>query len=186
MVANSFMLRIRISVATALACGISIAARGLTILSGPSFTPATNAALAGLLQLTTDQDSRVSVSVSDGTNTWARGFYEYSTTHAVPLLGFKAARTNLITVSVYDKFRNAVTADPPLVFVTAPLPNDFPTSVLLTNEPDKMEPGYTVYRSHRISDLCAPGEARRGSHGQLCKRNVAAAILGGQNPNLRH
>jgi hypothetical protein len=125
---------------------ITTPSQALTILSGPSFTPATNAPLAGLLQLSTDVDSRVSVTAIDGANTWTRGFHDYGTTHSVPLLGFKAGRTNTITVTVYDKVRNAVTASQPLSFITPPLPGDFPTSVLLTNEPQKMEPGYTLFR----------------------------------------
>jgi hypothetical protein len=119
---------------------------GATILTGPSFTGAAKAPLAGVLQLTTAESSRVSVSVDDGAYTWERNFYDYGTAHAEPLLGFRPGRTNVIRVTVYDKFRNAVTAAQPLIFVTAPLPSDFPKSVLFTNQPDKMEPGYTLFR----------------------------------------
>lgn len=117
----------------------------VTILSGPSFTPAANAPLAGVLHLTTDVDSRVSVLLSDGTNLWESNFYDFVTTHSETLLGFKPGRTNLIQVTVYDKYRNACTAAQLLEFITAPLPAYFPTSVLLTNEPAKMEPGYTLF-----------------------------------------
>lgn len=41
---------------------VSIRSQALTIVSGPLFAKTTNAPLAGLLQLTTDRDSRVSVS----------------------------------------------------------------------------------------------------------------------------
>jgi len=119
--------------------------RAITILSGPSFTPATNAPLAGLLQLTTDVDSRVSVLVSDGTDIWERDFYDYATTHSVPLLGFKPDRTNQILVTVYDEHRNAYTAPQLLTSVTAPLPTNFPSWTVLTSEPDAMEPGYTLF-----------------------------------------
>src|SRR6266446_1386995 len=115
-------------------------APGLTILSGPSFTPATNAPLAGTLQVTTDVPSRVTVSMSDGTNSWDRRFYDYSTTHSVPVLGFRPNRTNEIMVEVSDRFDNQMSAASPLTFVTAPLPNDFPTIVLLHSNPYKMEP----------------------------------------------
>src|SRR5208337_4180757 len=89
----------------------------VTILSGPTFTPATNAPLAGLLQLTTDVDSRVSVLVSDGTNLWERDFYDFATTHSVPLLGFEPSQTNLIQVTVYDKYRASSTAGQLLSFI---------------------------------------------------------------------
>jgi len=124
------------------ACPLS---RAVTILSGPTFTQATNAPLAGLLQLTTDVDSRVSVLVSDGTEIWERDFYHFATTHSVPLFGFKPDTTNEILVTVYDKYRNECTAQQLLTFVTAPLPVTFPTYSVLTDEPSEMEPGYTLF-----------------------------------------
>ena len=45
---------------------VSFRMHALGILSGPSFTRAVNAPLAGQLQLATDEDTRVSVSVNDG------------------------------------------------------------------------------------------------------------------------
>jgi hypothetical protein len=122
------------------------ASHAATIVSGPSFTKSTNTPLAGVLQLSTDQDTRVSVSVNDGTNVWERHFYDYATVHSVPLFGFKPARTNAITVTVIDRSRNQFRAPQSLVFVTDPLPTDFPNIVLLHSEPDKMEPGYTLFR----------------------------------------
>jgi arylsulfate sulfotransferase len=124
---------------------IDLPSPAVTILSGQTFTPAANAPLAGVLQLTTDVDSRVSVLVSDGTNLWERDFYDFGTTHSETLLGFKPDRSNLILVTVYDKYRNTYTAPQLLNFVTAPLPGDFPTSVVLSSEPSLMEPGYTLF-----------------------------------------
>jgi len=117
----------------------------ITIVSGPTFTPATNAPLAGLLKLTTDVDSRLSVRVSDGANTWERDFYHFARIHSVPLLGFRPDRTNQIVVTVYDKYRNAYTAPQPLTFVTAPLPTNFPPWTVLTDKPSDMEPGYMLF-----------------------------------------
>jgi arylsulfate sulfotransferase len=118
----------------------------LTIKSGTTFTPASVAPLAGVLHLTTDVDCRVSVAVTDGTNNWQRNFLVYSTNQNVTLLGFKPARSNFITVTVRDKHRNAVTLPQPLVFKTPALPSTMPPIVLLTNQPAKMEPGYTLFR----------------------------------------
>jgi arylsulfate sulfotransferase len=120
-------------------------ARAIEIVSGPGFTPAANAPLAGNLQLTTDTGSRICVLVSDGTDFWERNFYDFATNHSVPLAGFKPGRTNLIQVIVYDKDQNAYTAGQMLTFITPPLPADFPTSVILTNNPSQMEPGYTLF-----------------------------------------
>lgn len=142
---------------------ISPWSRALTILSGPSFTPAANAPLAGLLQLTTDVNSRVSVLVSDGTDLWERDFYDYATTHSVPLLGFKPGQTNQILVTVYDKNRNAYTVPQPLTFVTTPLSTNFPLYTVLTSEPGAMEPGYTLFliqsgSAHYITIMDNSGE----------------------------
>lgn len=119
--------------------------QAVTILSGPTFTPAPNAPLAGRLQLTTDANSRISVLVGDGTGIWEKDFFDYTTNHSVPLLGFKPNQTNQILVTVYDNARNADTAPQMLTFVTAPLPADFPVYTVLTNEPDMMEPGYMLF-----------------------------------------
>ena len=125
--------------------GVSFCSYAVTILSGPLFTKATNAPLAGVLQLTTDQDTRISVSVNDGTDVWERQFYDYATAHSVPLLGFKPGRTNEITITAYDRQRNQVTAGQPLVFITASLPTNFPVITLLQADPEQMEPGYTLF-----------------------------------------
>jgi len=124
---------------------VSSYSQAVTILSGPSFAPAAKAPLAGVLQLTTDVPSRVSVLVSDGTSLWGKDFYEFSTTHAETLLGFKPGSTNLMLITVFDKNQNSTTATQSLQFVTAPLPANFPTSVVLKSAPDQMEPGYTLF-----------------------------------------
>lgn len=117
----------------------------VTILPGLSFTPATNAPLAGVLHLTTDVNSMVSILVSNGTNLWQRDFYDFGTNHSETLLGFYPRQTNLMLVTAYDKYRNACTAPQLLTFVTPPLPSDFATIVVLTNQPTLMEPGYTLF-----------------------------------------
>jgi hypothetical protein len=118
----------------------------LTVLPGLSFTPSTNAPLAGVLTLTTDTASTVSVSVNDGKKPWKRDFFDYATNHSETLLGFKANRTNEITVTVRDQFGSTFTMVAPLPFVTPPLPKDMPTFRLRTNNVKKMEPGYTLFR----------------------------------------
>ncbi|MGO8675137.1 MAG: aryl-sulfate sulfotransferase [Limisphaerales bacterium] len=140
------MNRSMLAAMLAIGLGTATNAEALTILSGPSFTAASAAPLAGTLNLTTDVPSRVSVFVSDGMENWERDFYDYGTSHYVPLFGFKPARTNSITVTVWDRFRNVLTAPAPVVFVTDPLPADFPTINVLVSEPERMEPGYTLFR----------------------------------------
>ncbi len=124
----------------------AIHGHALGILTGPTFREATNAPLAGLLEITTDEVSRVSVSATSGTNTWRRDFYTYSASHSMPLLGFKPDRVYEITIKVYDLEGDVVTVAEPIVFATGPLPKDFPTIRVLTSQPEKMEPGYTMFR----------------------------------------
>jgi arylsulfate sulfotransferase len=125
---------------------ITPCAHALSVLGGLSFTPATNAPLAGVLTLTTDTDSMVSVSVNDGKRAWKRNFFDYGTNHSETLLGFKANRTNEISVTVRDQRGNIFQALEPLPFVTPALPTDMPTFRLRTNNVKKMEPGYTLFR----------------------------------------
>jgi hypothetical protein len=123
---------------------ISLTSRAAIIVSGPTFTPAPNAPLAGSLSLGTDVQTRVSVSVTDGSNTWQKTFFNYTTNHSEPLFGFHPNRTNQITVTIYDKNGNATTVSQPVTFVSPSLPAQFPTVVVLTNNTAKTEPGYTL------------------------------------------
>jgi hypothetical protein len=125
----------------------------ISFISTPSFTPSASAPLAGLLHLTTDVDSRLSVLVSDGTSTWERDFYDFTNVHAQILLGFKPGRTNTILVNAYDAHRNSCTMGQALTFVTPALPSDFPTSKVLVDQPDRMEPGYTLFILQNRSTL---------------------------------
>jgi arylsulfate sulfotransferase len=121
-------------------------ARALTIISPPVFIPAVNAPLAGVLTVGTDVPSFVSVSVADGLTNWNLDLYDFTTNHSETVLGFYANRTNLITVSVRDQFRNTYTATQQLTFVTAALPTNLPSFTVVTNIPSQMEPGYTLFR----------------------------------------
>jgi arylsulfate sulfotransferase len=123
--------------------------QALTILSDPVITLATNAPLAGFLELATDDYSRVSFSVSDGTNSWERSFYDYRKKHSLPLMGFKANRNYEVEITVRDKFGNEVTHPEPILLATAPLPASFPTIVVVKSEPERMEPGYTEFKATR-------------------------------------
>ena len=130
---------------TVLALTVSVSVQAISILSGPTFTPASGAPLAGTLQITTDVSSRISIYINDGTNILEKDFYDFSTTHSETLLGFKPNQTNQILVTAYDENQNSATAPQILTFVTAPLPANFPVYTLLTNIPDQMEPGYNLF-----------------------------------------
>ena len=118
----------------------------LSIMDGPTFTPAKNAPLAGWLRLTTDEPSRVSVTVTEGGRTWDRDFHDFATVHAIPLFGFRPGRISLIMVRVLDRHRQVVEWSKELRFVADPLPETFPEFVLRRSDPARMEPGYTLFR----------------------------------------
>ena len=80
----------------------SLDSGALTFTSVQTFSASPNAPLAGLLELTTDDYSRVVLSISDGDRTWEQDFYDYAETHALPLLGFKPGTTNRISIVAYD------------------------------------------------------------------------------------
>lgn len=130
---------------------ILLPCQALTIVTPPSFIPATNSPLAGVLQVTTDVESRVAVSVDDGVGVWERRFFDYSTTHSIPLYGFKPGRTNSIIVTVFDRNRTSTTADIAPVFITDRTPDTFPNLELIQAEPSAMEPGYTLFEIDAVS-----------------------------------
>jgi hypothetical protein len=132
---------------------VPLGCQALTILGGPSFTQSTNAPLAGMLTLTTDADSRVSISINDGTNTWERNFYDYGTNHCLPLLGFTPGETNEILVTVFGRDQSTAMAAQSLEFITPPLPGDFPKINVLLSEPSVMEPGYTLFVADVLDEL---------------------------------
>jgi len=142
---NLFAPKVLALLVTAVVWLLATSSPALTILSAPAFVQVSNAPLAGVLQLSTDEPSRVSVTVNDGSSVWTRRFFDYSTAHSVPLFGFKPARTNQLTVTVYDRQWNQTTATQSLAFITSPLPTNFPSFTLLHGEPSRMEPGYTLF-----------------------------------------
>ena len=119
---------------------------GVVFLSSPEFTPSRQAPLAGVLRVSTDEECRVSVAVDDGHITWERDFFQYAREHAIPLFGFKPARTNDIRVTVHDRNRSQAEFAGAVRFITDPLPSIFPKLTTLKSIPEKMEPGYTLFR----------------------------------------
>jgi arylsulfate sulfotransferase len=127
--------------------GIVFHSHALTVTNGPFLLQTNKAPLACKLLLSTDVDSRVSVQIVAGSESWRKDFYDYSTTHSLILPGFKPNRTNVVTVTLHDRYRNLLTLPTPLTFQTTPLPSDFPPITLRTNQPARMEPGYTLFRA---------------------------------------
>ncbi|MFO1499895.1 MAG: aryl-sulfate sulfotransferase [Verrucomicrobiota bacterium] len=128
--------------ATVLGCRACL---GLTI-SSASFTRSEIAPLAGTLRVQTDAPSTLRVEVNDGHSAWQRRFYDLAMDHAIPLFGLKPGRNHLITITAQAQDGTTATAPEPLTFLSDPLPGDFPNIHLLQSQPEKMEPGYTLFR----------------------------------------
>lgn len=136
----------------AMAALVTWCCQALTITSTPTLTSAKIAApLAATLAVGTDSSTFVSISVNDGVETWNRNFFDYGTNHSEILLGFKPNRTNQITITVRDAYRNSYTYPKPLSLVTGALPSTMPTMILVTNNPALMEPGYTLFRVFNVN-----------------------------------
>ena len=112
-----------------------------------TLNPNSTTPLAALVELSTDQESTVEVTISDGTDIWVLSFDDSGTDHSLPLLGFKPDRTYTLLVQAID----ITSSFPPLreimTLSTDPLPAEFPEIVLESSIPERMEPGYTMFRA---------------------------------------
>ena len=100
--------------------------------------------LVGVLTLTTDEPTSVTLDVNDGSNSWILTFDDLEIDHALPVLGFRPNKTHTIEVSVVDAAGNQTTAGRDIVVTTDPLPPGFPPIAVVSN-PDRMEPGVTLF-----------------------------------------
>jgi arylsulfate sulfotransferase len=118
----------------------------IEVTLGPSLTMDPNGVtpLAGVVELTTDVPTRVTLTISDGSDSWVREFAEFQTEHYLPVLGLKPDNSYSIAVIVTDQADESLVLAPLLPAVTGPLPVDFPNIDVLLSDPTKMEPGFTL------------------------------------------
>lgn len=111
--------------------------------------------LSGLLELETDEQTRVSVTIAQAAtvnSSLTRGFSEpaiiefeeFSTDHSLPLLGFTPDDTFTIEITITDESLNKTVFDEQLLITTDPLPEGFPP-IDVTSSPEMMEPGITIF-----------------------------------------
>lgn len=126
-------------------------------LVSPALTmgPNPDTPLAGLLEIQTDEPTRVSVTIAEAppqTNSILnRGFNEpktidfegFSTSHSLPVLGFTPDDTFIIDVTITDESLNKRVLDQPIMVITGPLPVEFPIIDAQVNE-ELVEPGVTL------------------------------------------
>ena len=125
---------------------ISTFAWSIEVTLGPSLTMNPNAVtpLAGVVELTTDVPARVTLTISDGSDSWVREFAEFQTDHYLPVLGLKPDNSYSIEVIVTDSVGDSLVLSPLLPAATGLLPVDFPNIKVLLSDPAKMEPGFTL------------------------------------------
>ena len=125
---------------------ISTYAWSIEVIQVPSLTMDPNGVtpLAGVVELTTDVPTRVTLTISDASDSWIREFAEFKTEHYLPVLGLKPDTSYSIEVIVTDLADEHLVLAPLLPVVTGPLPVDFPNINVLISDPTKMEPGFTL------------------------------------------
>jgi hypothetical protein len=125
---------------------ISTVAWSIEVTLGPDLTMDPNGVtpLAGVVQLTTDVPTRVTLTISNGSDSRVREFAEFQTDHYHPILGLKPNGSYSIEVIVTDQADESLVLAPLLPAVTGPLPVGFPNINVLLSDPTKMEPGFTL------------------------------------------
>jgi len=125
---------------------ISTFAWSIEVTLGPNLTMDPNGVtpLAGVIELTTDVPTRVTLTISGASDSRVREFAEFQTEHYLPILGLKPDTSYSIEVIVTDQADESLVLTPLLPVVTSPLPADFPSINVLVSDPTKMEPGFTL------------------------------------------
>jgi arylsulfate sulfotransferase len=114
----------------------------------PAFELSPHVPLAGVLKFTTDRACTASVSVVEGaTRTPVPTAAEPAREHEVAVLGLRADRAYTLQVQITADGQSA--AADPLAFRTAPLPEVLPTLRVTRSEPERMEPGLTIFSLFR-------------------------------------
>jgi arylsulfate sulfotransferase len=138
----------RLSVIFYLLSGLLVSniACSIEVIQDPSLTMDPNGLtpLAGVVQLTTDVPTRVTLSISNGLENWTKEFAEYQTDHYLPILGLKPNYTYSIEATLTDETHETLLVTSIPQAITGPLPDDFPTISTLISIPSRMEPGYTL------------------------------------------
>ena len=122
--------------------------------------------------LTTDEPAQIAVEITAGETTWVRDLTaEYHVGHSVLVLGLRPAQTHQIVFVAADEAGNSARSST-LEITTPPLPNDFPPLTVARSEPDRMEPGVTLFSVYRRTEV-DPGT----NFGLLLAVNAAGEVV---------
>lgn len=117
-----------------------------TITTEPVITISANpnTPLAATLTLSTDSDTRVTLSTSDGVNSWTVNYNSVARAHTLPVRWLHPNRTHSFTVtvtSISGESSMALTD----TLTTAPLPAEFPLLDITVHDATQMENGFTLF-----------------------------------------
>ena len=107
--------------------------------------PDTDVPLAAILTAQTDRPTVLSVQIREGDALWeVPTSDEFSTSHELPLLGFRVGKSHVVEVSAADA-QGLSTGLVQLSFDAPALPEGTPGLEITVSEPDRMEPGVTLF-----------------------------------------
>ncbi len=108
-----------------------------------TMNPSGRTALAGVLNFTTDQPARVTLTISDSENTSTITPSDtYETEHEVMVLGLRPGRTNTVDIN-YENENGELGPLAQKIVETDPLSDEYPPIDVILSRPARMEPGVT-------------------------------------------
>lgn len=121
-------------------------ATAIELTATPSVTRPEDIRLARVLNFSTDVPTRTSFRVHGPGEAWIVESDVLRTEHSVPVMGLTFAKDyTLDQLTLTDTAGNAIAWEEPLSFTTVGVPPNFPTINIKTSQPDRMEPGYTLF-----------------------------------------
>ncbi|MCH7486716.1 MAG: aryl-sulfate sulfotransferase [Proteobacteria bacterium] len=103
--------------------------------------------LSGLLTFATNVETVPRITIFDGERRWnIRDFDgQAASSHEQVVLGLRPGRNHTMEIAVRDATGTEFPWDEPITFTAPPLPDDLPELTFAGSDPDRMEPGATVF-----------------------------------------
>ena len=116
--------------------------------------------------------ARVSVEMTAGEHTWVQApASAHHVEHSVMVLGLQPKRAYQIVIVATDAAGNEVRSSA-YEITTPALPDDFPPITATRSEPERMEPGVTLFSVYRRE-----GDDRGNDYGLLVAVNAVGAVV---------
>jgi putative cell wall-binding protein len=112
--------------------------------------PNTSTPLVTVVNATTTVPTKLTVAITDGSNSWVHESDDFTTDHEIPLLGFRPGRTHEIDIVATDTDGTSYETAPILTWTAPELPTGFPT-MTVTGDSTAAEPGLTLFPVYRFT-----------------------------------